>query len=347
MRLIVIFATPLLATALVAGTAMANPQHSGAQSIGENRAQPALSDIFNHTDDYFQRRFVQAQSLGPARAAPPARHSKAPEDWANAPENWAAGEGGGYVEQLSLHYESGDLSLSAGKYTPSFGVSPELAPSAFSTEFKHEYEQNGRVGFGGTWQIADDDAGAHALSLNSYFLESPLLNVSAWQNSDQAAPAEAREIHSLRHLLAALDGETAPPLPNFSYHLATRYQLSGEESETSELGYVVALHSEIELADGTSLDPLVEYAYFNNGGEVSLQRQYLTFGVAGGHGPWNLTLSYSGRDSMPDDPALETDRQRLRQLMLRYAFEDGSTVDFGHRRDTAAKALNVRFNFPL
>ncbi|MBT3926596.1 MAG: hypothetical protein HOF33_06380 [Rhodospirillaceae bacterium] len=340
MRLILLFATPLLATALAAGAADAQTLQSDAQLDDANFAQPALADVFHHSGSYFQRRFMQAVSQSPERAAQPARHI-------NSPEDWAAGEGGGRVERLALHYDSGELSLAAGKYTPSFGVSPELAPSAFSTEFKHEYDQKGRVGFGGAWRIADGDAGAHALSLNSYFIESPLLNVSTWQNPDQTAPAEAREIHSLRHLSAALDGETAPPLPNFSYHLATRYQISGEESEMNEFGYVVALHSEIKLADGTSLDPLVEYAYFDNDGAVSLQRQYLTFGVAGDRGPWNLTLTYSGRDSMPDDPALETDRQRLRQLMLRYAFEDGSTLDFGHRRDTASKTLNVRFAIPL
>jgi len=332
------------ATTLVAGAGLATPLYSDAQLGAAPNAQFVLADVFHHANSYFQQRFVKTVSQSPERAAQPARQSNAQ---ANAPENWASGEGGGRVERLALHYDGAELSLAAGKYTPSFGVSPELAPSAYSGEFKHEYEQKGRVGFGGTWQISRGAAGTHALSLNSFVLESPLLNISAWQNPDQSAPAETREIHTLRHLSAALDGKTEPPLPNLSYHLATRYQSSGEESETTEFGYVAALHGEIKLADGTIIDPLVEYSHFDDDGEVSLQRQYLTFGVISDHGPWNVSLTYSGRDSMPDDAASETDRRRLRQLMLRYAFEDGSTLDFGHRRDTAAKTLNVRFAIPL
>jgi len=356
MRLLLLFATPLFIAAMGAGETVGNPTE---RPIGDAHSGTAgLSDFFSDPVNYFLQRFVQAASLGADQMAQTARQSNASETVASGinwqvEDNWAAGGGGEQAESFSLHYESDGLSLAAGRYTPSFGVSLELAPGAFSADYTREYEDNGRVGFGGVWQISDGDLGRHALSLNSYFFESALLDGSAWRNEYQSVPVETPESGALRNLSAALDGGVAPPLPNLFYHFAARYQSWGESSEREEFGYVAALHGEIELANGALFDPVLEYARFDENGEMRLDRQYLTFGVTGDHGPWNMSMTYSGRDSKPAEAAskTETDRQRLIQLMLRYVFQDGATIDLGHRRDgagdTATQNLNVRFAFPL
>ena len=112
----------------------------------------------------------------------------------------------------------------ASYFAPSFGISPALASNAFFAEFTREYEQNGRVGLGGAWEFGNGGESHHALSLNSYFFESALLNSAAWQSEYQSAPVESLWISALRSLFTALDGGIEPSVPNLSYHLAPRYQ---------------------------------------------------------------------------------------------------------------------------
>ncbi len=239
----------------------------------------------------------------------------------------------------------------AGNYSPSFGVSPELAPSAFSVEFADEYEERGRVGFGGAWQFIDGDSGRHALSLHTYAVESEILNASSWQNTGDNAPTVMPEFGTLSHFSAALDGGIPSLLPKLSYHIAARHQAWGEESVTDEFGYVAALHGKIELTGGMNLDPYLEYAHFDDDGDAQTKWRYLTFGVAGERGPWNLSLTYSGRDAQANDPDKPVDKQRLRQLLLRYTFLDGATVNLSHQRDGAGidaiESMSFRVAVPL
>ncbi len=140
------------------------------------------------------------------------------DDAAGKRESWASGDRGGYFESLSLHYELDGLALAAGKYTPSFTVSGELAPLSFAAAIAEQHDQQGRVGIGAAWNIGG--AGRHALSLDSYFLESTLLNAAAWrneaawqsENETAAAPPETSNISDLRQVSAALNGEITTPL---------------------------------------------------------------------------------------------------------------------------------------
>lgn len=360
MRLMLLIATPFLVAALGAAETSANPTNPDSRASGvASRETPELVNFFSNPGKYFLQRFVQAASSRMNQLVQTARLAQPSSTAKKTPpvDNFAFGEDSGPMGSLSLHYEGDDLSLSAGKYSPSFGISPAFAANAFSAEFTREYEQNGRVGLGGAWEFDAGGESRHALSLNSYFFESALLNSAAWQSEYQSTPAETLGISTLRSLSAALDGGIEPSLPNLSYHLAARYQSWGEAGEagdgnvTEELGYVAALHGKIKLANGTIIDPVLEYAHFDDDGQLRLERQYLTLGITGDQGPWNMSLIYSSRDSKPLDPLAEHERQRLFQLMLRYDFADGSTVDLGHRRDgagdTASKNLNVRFDFPL
>ncbi len=273
------------------------------------------------------------------------------DDAAGKRESWASGDRGGYFESLSLHYELDGLALAAGKYTPSFTVSGELAPLSFAAAIAEQHDQQGRVGIGAAWNIGG--AGRHALSLDSYFLESTLLNAAAWrneaawqsENETAAAPPETSNISDLRQVSAALNGEITTPLDRLSYHIAARYQEWDKESAIQEFGYVAALHGNIALAGGAVFDPVVEFVYLEDGGDAGLEQQFLTFGATGYLGQWNLSLTFSGRDSTPHDPAAATEKQRLRQLLLRYSFQDGTTVDFGHRREGRGGAVTNNISF--
>jgi hypothetical protein len=329
MRLILLFAIALLVAVLGASYAVANPSYSARQFDGASSEAAVLSGVFSDRESYFLRRFAQALLTSHAPISAPARQAK-------APEFWASGGRPGHVETLSLHYRIDRLSFTAGKYTPSFGVSAKLAPHSLAAGISLEYEQKGRLGFGGAWDIGG--SGEHALSLNTYFLESRLLNAADWQN--ESAPAETKKVSDLRHVSAAFDGEIATPLDSLFYHVAARYQESDEVSASREFGYVAALHSAIEVAGGAVFGPVVEFVYLDDNGEVGLVQHFLTFGVTGELGPWNLSLTYSAWDLTPDDPAAAEQTQSLRQFLLRYRFDDGATLDFGHRSDASGSSSN-------
>ncbi len=99
------------------------------------------------------------------------------------------------------------------------------------------------------------------------------------------------------------------------------------------------------------LAPFLEYSHFDDDGDAQTEWRYLTFGVAGDHGPWNLSLTYSGRDAEANDPDEPVDKPRLRQLLLHYTFQDGATVNLSHQRDgdgiDVIESMSFRMAFPL
>jgi len=325
-------AMPLLVTSIGA-----NPL------LADERTAPELRDAFSKIDDYFLQRFNQSASsrLSPDRA------SAHPE---SASAHWAAGEPGGHVETLSLHYQQDGLSLAAGNYTPAFGVSAARAPLSLAAGISQEYDQKGRLGLGAAWHFAG--AGQHRLSLDSFFAESDLLNPANWQADGPEQANEGPYLSEVRHFSAVLDGEFQAVLDGLSYQFAIRYQESGDESTVQEYGYVAALHGDFVQAEDFTIHPILEIAGLEDRGDVPLDRRYLTLGVTGEQGPWNLSLTYSGRDAEVGAEPAEPSDDNMLHLSLRHATEDGTVTELGHRMDSSTSGsivqnLTFRVSWPL
>jgi hypothetical protein len=313
-------------------------KHASGGSGGETLS---LGDSFSQFESYFYQRFADATAT--RRVAAAAKRSPAA-----APENWAAGETPGHFEALSVHYASDGLELAAGNYAPTFGVSAALAPLSLAAGLSREHEQKGRLGIGAAWHFPG--AGEHRLSLGSYFAESRLLSAAGSEGENLLAGGEPY-VTELRHLSAALDGQVTP-LEGLSYQLALRYQEWGEESVVREYGYIAALYGDVSPFEGIEIHPIVEIAGLEDSGDAALNRHFLTLGLSGDHGPWNLSLTYSGRETRIGDEPETLDEDRLLHLSLRHSSEDGTTAEIGHRIDSTngvdiISNLNIRLFWPF
>ena len=312
--------------------------------LAKERSSPELRGAFSKIDDYFLQRFSQSVStrLSPNGA------SAEPE---SAPAEWASSEPAGRVEALSLHYAAEDgLSLAAGKYTPAFGVSASLAPLSMAAEISREFDQKGRLGLGAAWQFAG--AGQHRLSLDSFFAESDLLNPATWRADGPEKANEGRYLSEVQHFSAVLNGEFQAAFDGLSYQIAIHYQESSDENMVQEYGYAAALHGEFIEAENFALHPVLEIAGLEDRGDAPLDRRYLTLGVTGEQGPWNLSLTYSGRNAEVSAEPEETSDDNMLHLSLRHATEDGTVTEFGHRLDSSAggsivQNLTFRVSWPL
>ncbi|MBR46869.1 MAG: hypothetical protein CMM31_10415, partial [Rhodospirillaceae bacterium] len=119
-----------------------------------------------------------------------------------------------------------------------------------------------------------------------------------------------------------------------------------------EYGYAAALPGEFIEAENFALHPVLEIAGLEDRGDAPLDRRYLTLGVTGEQGPWNLSLTYSDRNAEVSAEPEETIDDNMLHLSLRHATEDGTVTEFGHRLDSSAggsivQNVTFRVSWPL
>lgn len=236
-----------------------------------------------------------------------------------------------YIETLGIVYAADRYSLYGGKFNPTFGVAWDMAPGVYGTDFAEDYELTERIGFGGSLAGGSDELGTHTLSGNLFFLDTTVLSESAFDNRGRTKKSDGgvSNTESLESFSVTLDGGDMPFLPNLSYSLGLERQEGGRNDPEDELGFVAGLYGGLDLTSGLSFEPIFEYAYFDNAEGQNQDRQYVTAGAALYRGPWNLSASYTGRFTDPDDESNIDDT--LLQASVGYEFDFGLGVDIGYR----------------
>ena len=246
---------------------------------------------------------------------------------------------GAFAEQLYLLYEHELFSLYGGKFNLPFGVGWDLAPGVYGTDVAEGfYEQVERIGGGGAVNFGGDGIGGegfgqHRLSAQTYFADTTFLSESALKNRGRARESDGgvSNTEDFSSVAFSLDGGGFPGAPlDLNYHLGVMYQGRGEGDPEDELGFAAALHGGIELAEGVTLEPILEYVHFDNAGGARLDRDIFTAGFGLSHGPWNAAFSYSGVFTDPDDPADDLDVNQF-QVSAGYAFDFGLDFDLGYK----------------
>lgn len=258
-----------------------------------------------------------------------------------------------FVEQLFLQYAGDGFALKAGKFNPAFGVAWDLAPGIYGVDFAEDYELTEKVGFGADVTLGDETTGEHTLSAATYFADTSVLSQSFLTSRGEtrigsSGPSNTEDFSSFA---VSLGSEGLPALGGMGYSLGIAHQAAGVGNTDDETSYAAAIFGSVALSDSVAWEPLAEYIRQENAGATIADRDYLTLGSAFLYGPWNLSLSYTGRNLDPNTAGTSDVDDTLLQVSGGYEFDNGVTADLGYRFSEEASVdthmIGILFTYEL
>ena len=238
---------------------------------------------------------------------------------------------GGFFEELYLQFAFGNFRVFGGKFDASFGTAWDKAPGIYGVDFAEDYELVERIGGGVAVSGQHAAFGDVTVTANVFFADTSVLSESIFTNRGRVRVSDggASNTESLESVSLTLDGENVAAISDFTYHIGYRHQAAGAGDAGDEDGVVAGFTKGFTLADGNKLETIVEGVFLNqaDGGPDDLY--YLTTGAAYIFGPWNVSGSYTLRETDVSGGSDVTDH--LAQLSAGYQFESGLTLDAGYR----------------
>jgi len=255
---------------------------------------------------------------------------------------------GGYINILTVNYDSEYFSVYAGKFTPNFGLAWDATPGLYNDDINGDLELAEMWGFGG--EVPFKLAGEHAVSGSVFFADTTFLSDSAGKSrgpvdKKDGGPANTE---SLSSFAVALNGNFEA-LPGFDYHLGFSALEEGDDGDQAQLGYVVAVQYSHEITDGVTLTPLVEYAYLDNvGGVDGDSAKYLTGSLGLEFGKWAGSATYQRRDTETGAADLN---DYVAALTVGYTFDIGlglsAAYRFAEEENVDSRGLGIRAEYVI
>jgi len=238
-----------------------------------------------------------------------------------------------FIEQLFLQYAGDNFTVIAGKFNPVFGVAWDRAPGIYGVDFAEDYEITERIGFGADYTFGSETSGEHTVSASTFladtsFLAQTFINSRGQPRIGDGGPSNTEDFSSFA---VSLDSESVPALGGLGYTLGVSHQGEGRGDADDQLGLAVGVFGSFDITDDLVFEPVVEYVILENAGGTVADTDYYTVGGALLHGPWNVSLSYTGRNMDPNTAGAADVEDHLFQASTGYAFENGLTADFGYR----------------
>ncbi|MBT5495072.1 MAG: hypothetical protein HOK54_04965 [Alphaproteobacteria bacterium] len=238
-----------------------------------------------------------------------------------------------FVEVLTLDYETGAVHLSGGKMGVNFGTAWDVTPGVYGTDLAGEYEMAENIGLLASYSHDMGAAGSHKLTAQTFFLDTSGLAESAFtrrQKTRQAAggPGNAGDFSSFA---LSLDGEGFEQLPGFGYHVAYVQHTNDTVNSTDETRFAVGGRYEFKLSGDVGVQPLVEYARFDDAdGTANQDRSYVTTALGFTYGNWNAAIAGTFKETEAAD-GTDTNEEQF-QVSAGYLFPIGVGVDLGYKR---------------
>ncbi len=236
-----------------------------------------------------------------------------------------------FVEELYAQAQFDFFRIFAGKFDASFGTAWDKAPGIYGVDFAEDYELVERIGGGFSVSAGQTPVGDVTFTTNIFFTDTSVLSESAFTNRGRTRKSAggASNTNTPESFSVTLDGENVPGLPGVTYHTGFRHQAAGTGDVGDEDGFVAGLQKAFALGNDMALETIVEGVYLHNTGGTADDTIYFTAGGALISGPWNLSTSFTLRDT---DVAGGRDLyDRLAQVSGGYTFANGLTADVGYR----------------
>jgi hypothetical protein len=243
-------------------------------------------------------------------------------------ENRVFEDHGLYLEDLSLQFDNGPFGARAGKLNVGFGIGWDKTPGVYGTDFAEDgYETSERIGIIGSFAAKSASAGTHKLSAGSFFADTTIFSQSTLRGRGDTRKRDGgvSNTESFESFIVALDGENMPGLGKLGYHAAFMHQAKGSGDVDDENSFAFALFTTIDLGQGVSFSPLIEFVHQENAGGASDERDFLTLAGQVEWNGFNIAIAWTGRDTnnTTDDDDFQA------QLSVGYAFKMGLSLDIG------------------
>lgn len=283
-----------------------------------------LNDLFAVVEPALAVHFTEEISLRTALVLEPVFDPEPEEDRAFEDE-------GLFVQELYLLYETDAFSVFAGKFNPAFGVGWDVTPGLFGTGFAGDYELTERIGGGGSVSFDAGESGVHALTASTFFLDTTFLSDSVFTSRGETKEADGgvSNTEDFSSFSLVVDGGEFQAAPGLSYHAGISHQGAGDGDTDDETSFAAALYGSFELSEELGIEPVVEFVHQKNAEGGADDRDYFTVGAALLHGPWNLSLAWTGRETNVADGG-EDISDSLYQVSIGYAFDFGLSIDVGY-----------------
>lgn len=243
-------------------------------------------------------------------------------------ENRVFEDHGLYLEDLILQFDNGTFGARAGKLNVGFGIAWDKTPGLYGTDFAEDgYETSERIGLVGSYTLKAMDFGTHKLSAGTFFRDTSVFSQSTFKGRGDTRKRDGgvSNTESFESFIAAVDGGKIAGLGMLTYHAAYMHQAKGQGDLEHEDSVAIAVHTTVDLGQGVSFSPLVEYVHQDNAGGTVDDRDFLTLAGQVDWMGFNLALAWTGRDT--DNGTNDDDFQV--QLSAGYAFDSGISVDIG------------------
>lgn len=218
-----------------------------------------------------------------------------------------------YVSDLGVNLTFDQLTLTFGKFAPSFGLAWDLAPGYFGTAFAEDYELSEMIGVGAMFAL-----GAGTVSAAVFYQDDSALSRS-WgtdRGRNTVAAGGVGNTGELNNVALQYALETDATIYSASASLLSAGLGDVEDQKGLTFGVVHALNDQIVL--------IGELAAFGGYGGTTDSANYLTLGGAYSQGAFTYSAAYTRRDvsSAPVD--------HLIGLGLDYTFENDITLSSGY-----------------
>lgn len=260
-----------------------------------------------------------------------------------------------YMEELFVEAYFDEVGFRVGKFNPTFGVAhnEKVLRGMGAVGFNVAYELTEMLGFGMTlWpDLTRHGLGKHAFAAHLFSVDTTVLNHSIFTTPGSTDTSFSRlgnrrladgglaNTNRPDNVALALAGRGFDFLPDLGYALGFRLLraspaglASGNETR-DETGYSLALDYRFATTAWgveTRVSPMAEWVHLRNPGGNPGITNYLTLAVGIEHGPWELWLSGTLRDTT-DVPGSADVRDRLFAVSLDRDLTDWLKLGVGYR----------------
>jgi len=238
---------------------------------------------------------------------------------------------GFFARFLQFEYDVTDqISVHAGKMTPSFALASFVTPGMFGNSYSKEIELIDRVGFGGSYTFGDDKRGHHTLTFNTFFEDTSVFSESFGSNRGRTSIDDggASNTEGFDSFTLSLEGREMDRFPGLTYKLGLIHQGRGMDGVADETGISASLLQTFQTAKGNSWSFIGEFAALDNFEGTADNIVYASAGLVYQTGPWTAVLSGTWR---PRNLANSSDFDDYSvQTSIEYDLGKGYSVALAH-----------------
>ncbi len=251
-----------------------------------------------------------------------------------------------FARFLQFEYDVTDqISVHAGKMTPSFALASFVTPGMFGNSYSKEIELIDRVGFGGSYKFGGNARGLHTLTINTFFEDTSVFSESLGSNRGRTSIEDggASNTEGFDSFTLSLEGHEMDRFPGLTYKLGLIHQGRGVDGVADETGISASLLQTFQTAKGNSWSLIGEFAAFDNFEGTADNIIYASAGLVYQTGPWTAVLSGTWRPRNLADGS-EFDDYSV-QTSIEYDLGKGYSVALAHEFNRDENLDNRRLGF--